>query len=398
MRIITSTLFCLCSLIASAQGIWDAKTSLPSSARQSAFAFEIGGFGFVGTGNYAPGPVYLSDLWRYNPANDSWVQKASFPLNVARSVAVVINGIAYAGTGFNSSGNFNTWYSYDPVADLWTQKANFPGTARQDAFAVAVNGKAYVGGGVFSTNPNVFQDLWEYNPATDSWTQKGSLPSPRAFATEFVINNKAYLVGGTVAPGSWTNEVHEYNPVTDTWTAKAPLPVIANELVSFAINGKGYVGLGSSAGTLLSQWYEYNPVTDQWQSVASFPGAVRTQSIAFAAGNSGYVFAGRGSSQNYLNDLWRFTPDTATGINDPLIGNSLFSIFPNPSAGTITIRCDESPADISVFDTKGRLVFQQNSGLQPINQLMLHHLENGLYTVTVTGKTAIRTSVISIVK
>lgn len=398
MRIIASAILLVCSIAASAQGVWDAKSSLPSSARQSSFSFEIGGFGYIGTGNYAPGPVYLSDLWRYNPTNDSWVQKASFPLNVSRSVAVVINGIAYAGTGFNSSGNVNGWYSYDPATDQWTQRANFPGTARQDAFAVAVNGKAYVGGGVFSTNPNVFQDLWEYNPATDSWSQKGNLPSPRAFTTEFVINNKAYMIGGTLAPGSPTNEVHEYNPLTDTWTAKAPFPVSANELVSFAVNGKGYVGLGSISGALQSQWYEYNPVTDQWVNIAAFPGPVRTQSIAFATGNSGYVFAGRGNSQNYLNDLWRLTPDTTTGVQDHANEMLMFSVYPNPSSGYFSIRFSETPVDIAVHDMSGRLIHRQQSVTGTNADVSLENLSAGLYRITVTGKSTSGSSVISIMQ
>lgn len=380
-------LLTLC-LTAFSQGVWDARTSLPAAARQSSFAFEVGGFGFIGTGNYAPGPVYLADLWRYNPANDSWVQKASFPANVTRAVAVTINGIAYAGTGhmLNGIGNVNTWYSYDPATDQWTQKASFPGTPRQDAFAVAVNGKAYVGGGVFSTNPNVFQDLWEYNPVTDTWTQKGNLPSPRAFTTEFVINNKAYMVGGTTAPGSQTSDVHEYDPATDSWTQKAPFPIAANEMVSFALNGKGYVGLGSISGALQTQWYEFDPAANQWQSIASFPGLVRQQSIAFQAGNNGFVFAGRGANSNYLNDLWRFTPGTSTGTTET--ANMTFTqVYPNPANDFVKIESGAFIEKISLYDLQGRLIKSVDGIDQQEYQLELSDIENGVYMVQMKSGT-----------
>ena len=46
-----------------------------------ALAFAIGAEGYVGTGaaNSAyPYPTYLKDFWAYDPAADSWTQKADF--------------------------------------------------------------------------------------------------------------------------------------------------------------------------------------------------------------------------------------------------------------------------------------------------------------------------------
>ena len=388
MRVVYFALIFFSSTVHS-QGTWDPRASIPAAGRQSAFAFEVGGFGYIGTGNYAPGPVYLSDMWSYNPSANAWIQKASYPVVVSRAVATVVNGIAYVGTGYVNGTNVNSWYSYDPVADQWTPKASFPGTARQDAIAVSLNGKVYVGGGVFSTNPNVFQDFWEYNPTTNTWVQKGNLPSPRAFATEFVINNKAYMVGGTLGPGSFTNQVHEYDPASDTWTPKAPFPITANELTSFAINGKGYVGLGSSGGIQQTQWYEYDPVLDQWQQVASFAATSRVQTTGFSIGNAGYVATGRDPGGNYLNDFWRFTPPNPTGIQEA--HESTIKIVPNPATDLIRIQSDIVYNEIRLFDLQGRMLLMRQGAFESETVIDVSDITSGTYFLLISGSTGSHT-------
>jgi N-acetylneuraminic acid mutarotase len=68
------------------------------------------------------------DFWEYDPATNTWKQKADFGGGV-RSVAVgfSIADKGYIGTGWDDSYKKDFW-EYDPTTNTWTQKADFGGT------------------------------------------------------------------------------------------------------------------------------------------------------------------------------------------------------------------------------------------------------------------------------
>jgi len=78
---------------------------LPAPERRNALAFSIGDFGYVGTGidsveAQAPGSTIYRDFWQYNPASNSWIQKADYPGGNN-------NGIYFA-TGFSIDSNISS--------------------------------------------------------------------------------------------------------------------------------------------------------------------------------------------------------------------------------------------------------------------------------------------------
>ncbi len=92
--------------------------------------------------------------------------------------------------------------------------------------------------------------------------------------------------------------------------------------------------------------------------------------------DQGYVVAGRSASSNGdvtnakgLDDFWvvRFmgvsTPTTpATGINEASTSNELFSIFPNPAKGLVSISSSHSELfNVSVMDVSGRVICERNN-------------------------------------
>ena len=85
--------------------------------------------------------------------------------------------------GQDSSGNqLSTVYAYNPATDTWTQRASMPSTPGLGA-TTGPDGLIYAVGGVDSQGA-VTGEVEAYNPATDTWTQPGTLASlPTASTT-----------------------------------------------------------------------------------------------------------------------------------------------------------------------------------------------------------------------
>jgi N-acetylneuraminic acid mutarotase len=117
--------------------------------------------------------------------NASWAIKSSLTTNSTligarfAPVGFGINGKGYYGTGSaneNSNTRFNDFWRYDPITDRWTQVANKAGSAVSSAFAFALNGIGYVGGGMINTN-TVTNDFYSYSPGSNSWFLYGTVPN-----------------------------------------------------------------------------------------------------------------------------------------------------------------------------------------------------------------------------
>jgi N-acetylneuraminic acid mutarotase len=146
---------------ASADTVWNERTSFRLDGRRWATSFSTGGFGFVGMGfNYSQ--EYFGDLWKYNPTTNAWAQVADYPGNDrSDAVAFVINGYAFAGTGFDNAfcGDF---YKYDYTANSWSAISAYGGFPTSAASAFSLDGKGYVFGGIDTLGFK--NELWEYTP------------------------------------------------------------------------------------------------------------------------------------------------------------------------------------------------------------------------------------------
>src|SRR5947207_9637065 len=70
-------LFIATTSIVCAQDFWLQKADAGSSPRALAVGFSIGDKGYIGTGSPFDN-TYLDDFWEYDPATDTWTQKADF--------------------------------------------------------------------------------------------------------------------------------------------------------------------------------------------------------------------------------------------------------------------------------------------------------------------------------
>lgn len=246
---------------------WTKKADFPGGLRYYAIAFSINNKVYIGLGKDNNGNTY-SDLWEYNPLANSWTKKADFPGGAReKSAAFVLNNIGYVSGGIvytPGAGPQRDLWAYDPATNTWQQKASIPtldavgdpngvNVSRTDHFAVSICGKGYVGGGRYYTFP-ARNDMWEYNPTTNTWTLKGILPSPNGggnglfSATAIVQGDRVYIGAGKKQVGNNfidSNMVWEYNPTTNVYAAISNLPTSAERPMGFSFNGRLYMGNGN---------------------------------------------------------------------------------------------------------------------------------------------------------
>jgi|GEM_PF-420605 len=285
----------------------------PSFARSRAVAFTIGTKGYMGTGQRAfmNGWTYMNDFWEFNPATNTW-----------------------------------------------TQKASLPGQPRAGAVGFAINGKGYLGTGELAAPNDYINDFWEYNPVSNTWTQKADVASPvdgRANAIGFALGNYGYIGGGFKQSGGYYGDMKFYDPTFNAWNGVNPFPLTGTGFATFVIGNLAYVGLGLLSNTVLdNHLYSFNGGT--WTEVSTFPGTVRQLAVGFAIDQRGYVATGKTYGSNYLNDLWRFNPVNTSWEQLPDLGTTeryagiSFVIDDKAYIGTGFLDADSYSNDMFVFE------------------------------------------------
>jgi N-acetylneuraminic acid mutarotase len=243
-----------------AANTWTQKADFGGTARSNTVGFSIGSKGYIGTGGDS------KDFWEYDPAANAWTQKADCG-GGWRSVAIgfSIGSKGYIGTGIDTSVSPGIYrkdlWEYDPAADTWTQKADLGGTARILAVGFSIGSKGYIGTGVIEVGPGSFasvKDFWEYDPAADAWTQKADFGGTgRSSAVGFSIGSKGYIGTG----GSGSKDFWEYDPAANAWTQKADFGGTARSRAKgFSIGNKGYIGTGwDGSSVVYRDFWEYDP-------------------------------------------------------------------------------------------------------------------------------------------
>lgn len=163
----------------------------------------------------------------YDPTIDTWTLRAPMPTNRSQfGIAVYQNKIYCLGGVYGNAVYSNGVFSYfdvyevaanevyDPATNTWENKAPMP-DSRAGVSAHLIDGKIYVLGGNSSAN-----DV--YDPATDTWTTKAPIPIGLYeygwwTCCSTVVGNKIHVVGLGV-------NVHfhlAYDPETDSWSSGA---------------------------------------------------------------------------------------------------------------------------------------------------------------------------------
>ncbi|GGH14248.1 Kelch repeat-containing protein [Mucilaginibacter phyllosphaerae] len=305
-------------------GNWTRSTDFEGVPRNGAIGFTISDFAYVGTGY--DGDDRLKDMWKFDPDKKTWFKLADFP-GKARSNAVAfsINDKGYVGCGYDGDDALKDFWEYNPATDTWRQIADFPTTqGRYDAVAFAVGSKGYVGTGKDNDDKDQ-QDFYSYDAGSNQWQKINSIGIKRSGAFALVINGVAYVGGGT-NNGSYASEFYMFDQQSGAWVEKKDLNraddddndddsddddynISRENTMAFAIADKGYITCGQSSGAKNDTW-RYDVNKDLWTEVDAFEGANREYGVAFSLKGLGYVTTGNNGS-NRLDDTWLFDPNSS---------------------------------------------------------------------------------------
>ena len=195
-----------------APGPWATSTVGPS-ARYRGGAATDGTYVYVYGGSNSAA-AYLNDLWRWNPAGETWTQLANMPTGKSNIQGTYYNGKIYVPGGYNGA-HLTEMAIYDIATNSWS--AGTPEPAVRSGTTAAYNGKIYVFGG----NPGPSNQTLIYDIAGNSWSTGANMPVAITYGRSIRAGNYMYYVGG-ITTGT-VGTVYRYDPAGDSWATMAPL-------------------------------------------------------------------------------------------------------------------------------------------------------------------------------
>ena len=299
-------------------GDWIQKATFGGAGRHRAVGCGTDFRGYMGLGHVNGTGVDISykDWWEYDPASDSWTQKANFPVNNHGAVSFVVDNMPCVGGGSALGGEF---YKFNPQLNIWSAIALCPFFNPADTQGFSVNNKGYV----FLAN-----QLAEYNSVSNEWTLMPQSPiSFSIWSCSFSVGSSGFIKSG--------NKLYEFKPSQQVWLQRADFPGSSTGGSSaFSIDGIGYITCGYVGGlsVVTNQVWSYNPGINQWNSIEEFKGTSRRFPVAFSVDSKGYF--GTGTNGANFNDFWQYNP-SINSLQD--IVPSSIKIYPNPTTEFITI-------------------------------------------------------------
>lgn len=326
-----------------ASALWTKMADLPGKGRHRGTGVSIGNKGYIGLGHYngTGTNIMLADWWEYDPASNTWTQKADFAGNNGNgNYAVLAFGIGnkgYIGGGITGGSNF---YEFDPAQNTWTLKAPLPSAITDSQGFVLYDKAYYFDNGV----------TYEYSPSSDTWTTKGPTPFGSVFWNSAIeINDKGYVQSG--------NQFWEYKASTDSWISRASYPGLAGSAtVGFSQRGQGYImtGFSGSLSNVTDEVWNYNPNTNSWTQLEDFPGTSRRFASGFSINDKSYF--GIGTNGTNFSDFWCF--DFLAELDEA--NNTTLACFPNPTTDYIQLNWEQmGKAEIIICDQTGKTVLKE---------------------------------------
>jgi len=238
-----------------ASNSWTTKASMPTARRLLVVTtlnnkiYAIGGMSFTDPNNV----TYSYANEEYDPATDTWATKAPMPVgNLVNNIlgnrfmgGAAVNGKIYVAV-YNNNGNapITQTLEYDPATDTWSNKAPVPFDYTRFA-AASLNGKFFVLADANGFGNPGHSYLAEYDPTKDTWLIKPPTRISRSWTGMVAAAGKLYAVGG-VNGSTVLATVEEFDPLTDNWAERASISTPRCSPAIAEIQGRLYV-IGGSA-------------------------------------------------------------------------------------------------------------------------------------------------------
>ncbi len=299
------------------RGVW--RTAAPAPTKRTEVAavtlrdkiYVVGGFEQPSLGNVLNLAITPS-LEEYDPSTDRWTTKAPMPVGLHHVGIGVTGGRLYVIGGYRKSG-LTVWepvatvYAYDPATDTWTQRAPMP-SPRGALSVTEHDGRLYAIGGYGRKANSAALEV--YDPERNTWVSRMPVPTPRDHLATATLSGKVYAIGGRLNGDYRQNlSVTEvYDPVTGRWTRGADLPTARSGITAAVVGGRVYVFGGEGGDGTFRENEAYDPTHDTWQALAPMPTARHGLGSAVVHGRIHVISGGPtpGGSYSDLNEV--FTP------------------------------------------------------------------------------------------
>jgi len=294
---------------------WATKASSPV-ARSEGMGAVVGNklyaFGGYKDSTFRPIP----DVYAYDFTTNTWTKKADMPQRLTHAGTATDGTFIYLAGGYPGLANqpqtfstTNVW-KYNPANDTWSNIKPLP-SARGGGTLIyndADNHLYFAGGS--DSNRNDSATAWKLDLGNQSagWIQLTNLPAARNHVGGAALNGKIYVVGGQTGQDNlsvFKSNVYEYTPSTNTWKEVAPLlnqprSHIAN--ATFVYNGRIVVAGGEGPGRVaLSNVEAYDPGSNTWSALTNLK-AARSSGIGALWGDH-FIFT-TGYNGAFKSDTW----------------------------------------------------------------------------------------------
>ena len=346
-----------------ASNAWTQKASLLGLSRDQAFSFAIGSKGYVGAGyHYLNGYSILKDFYEYNPAANAWTQKADFGGSARGfSAAFSANGYGYAGTGDTTTGTANNpfvadFWQYNPATNTWTQKAPFGGGVRTNATGFAIGNTGYMAFGTSTYGipgnnaAGRHNDVWAYVPALQTGAVQPAICVGYTINVPYTVTAlgctpanifTAQLSNATGSFASPVNIGSLADTTSDTIHAVIPYNTPAGTGYRIRVISSSPVDTGTDNGTNITINAAISPLLSSVSITAQHLPACNGQIDTFTA-----TAVNAGANPSYT---WKKNNATA-GANNPV-----FSYIPNSGDSVYAILTTDTGCYYPHVDTSNKI-------------------------------------------
>jgi hypothetical protein len=154
--------------------------------------------------------------------------------------------------------------------------------------------------------------LWSliFNSNAQVWNQIANFTGdPRDDASSFTINNHVYCGLGMNTWFSCTSDFKVFDVTTETWSNGVNLPIGQERQYAngFSYQGFGYVFGGiDGSGTYLNDCWKFNPQTNAWVALPVLPSSGKAGAVSFLIGDTVYIVGGKTTGGIISNEVWAF--------------------------------------------------------------------------------------------
>jgi len=150
----------------------------------------------------------LGTTFEYNPAVDSWKTRATLSVGRGWACAAGADGLVYVMGGSDASSTaLSDCWCFDPAANSWTQKANMPGPRIYSTAAAYGDSVIYVIGGSSDGAALADRLVYSYHIAANSWSTEAQKPTSSGWTMANVAGGVIFDAYGSdcVSPTYLTN-------------------------------------------------------------------------------------------------------------------------------------------------------------------------------------------------